>query len=134
MALAGDIDELRVDAQLVALRADTAFEDGPDAQLATDGGHVFPGPLILHHRRAGDDRQAANPRELRNQLLGHAISKIGMIRLSTEVEEGQYGDTRLIPWHNLTLFCHMPEPPSPQEAEDQHCQNPHHVRTLQQAW
>jgi hypothetical protein len=56
MALAGHIDEMRIDAQLVIHGADTAFEDGPDTQLATDGGHVFPGPLILHYRGAGDDR------------------------------------------------------------------------------
>ena len=44
-------------------------------------------PLVLHRRGSGYDAQAADAREVGDERLGHAVSKVSMVRIPGKVVE-----------------------------------------------
>ena len=90
------IDELRVDPNLVTSAAHTALEDVSDPEILRH----FPGcdglALIGEGCVAGDDEEAGDLGQIRDQVLGHAIGEVVLLGLAAHVGERQDGNGRLI--------------------------------------
>ena len=83
--------------------------------------------FVLHHRGAGDHRQPRDLRQLGNQLLHHAIGKVGLIRLRAEVDKGQHRYPRLLQRSHRLMVCPPPQPERAQQHQG------HHQRALPHA-
>jgi hypothetical protein len=87
---------LRGDAQAVAGLAHAAFQDRADLKLAADLGDALAGRLVLHDRGARDHGQIMKPRQLGDQLLGHAVGEVFILGIGADVGERQHRDTVLV--------------------------------------
>src|SRR4051794_12504224 len=85
------LDELRGDADTASRLPHTALDDVLDAELA---------PHVLNHRRlvlvvergvSSDDKERAEARQLRCDVLGYAIGEIFLLRITRHVREGKNG-------------------------------------------
>ncbi len=52
----------------------------------------FLGIPVFHHRGAGNDFEAANARQVGQQVVVDALGKIGVVGVRAAVVEGQHGD------------------------------------------
>jgi hypothetical protein len=120
------IDELDVQADLVARQQQGPLEDRVHAQLVADHRHRLVRPLVLHDRRARDDVDAGDLRELRQELVVEPGGQERRVCLSRDahVGEGQDRDGRPFtlghrrPWDLQRLsFIH---PVRGRDHDDQH--------------
>jgi hypothetical protein len=89
MPAAAGIDELRRDAHAIAGLADAALEHKAHAQVAPDLLHFDRPALVGEGGVARDDEQARDLREVGDQVFGHAVSKILLLRVAAHVLERQ---------------------------------------------
>jgi hypothetical protein len=80
MRIGLDIDQLGVDADLVARPADAAFQYIVDAQFAFDLLRVGPLVLIGEGGITRDHQHACDPRQISRQILGDAVREILLLR------------------------------------------------------
>src|SRR5262249_39311591 len=70
------IDQLRVDAYLVAGASDAAFEHVANLQLPPDLLRLDRLALVGEGRIAGDDKTVLDARQVGGQVLGNAVSQV----------------------------------------------------------
>src|ERR1700730_11508324 len=87
-----DVNELHINSQPVATTLHRAFEHVPDIQLPTELLHVDGFPFEGERRVAGDNKRAADPRQVRGQALGDAIYEIILFGVAAEISERQHYD------------------------------------------
>ena len=90
--LARDRHEADIDARLLTGHADRALEHRADIERPADLRDVEPGALELGDGGAGDDVEFADGGEGRDQLLGHPIREIFIVRIAAEVHQRQHGE------------------------------------------
>ena len=90
------IDELRADAKLLADGPQTAFDDIVDPELAPDLAAVDRAALISKGRLPGDHDEAGNPRQHRDQILGHRLRQKFELAFLGKTGERQHGNGRLL--------------------------------------
>ena len=86
------VDELHVDAHAVSAALNAAFEDIADVQLAPDRLHVERLAFVCEGRIAGDHERAPYPREVGREALGDPVDEILLLRVSSDIGEGQDDD------------------------------------------
>src|SRR5262249_39219837 len=86
------VNELTANPDPASCFADTTFEDVAHAQLAADLLNVHGPPLVRKAGIACDDEETAKARQSRNNFLDHAISKILLLAVATQVVKWQNGD------------------------------------------
>ena len=96
MPAAAGIDELRRDAHAIAGLADAALEQKAHAQVASDLLHFDRPALVGEGGVARDHEQARGLREVGDQVFGHAVAEIFLLRIAAHVLEGQDGDRWLV--------------------------------------
>jgi hypothetical protein len=96
MARALGIDQLRGDPDAVSSLANAPLQNVTDPEVASDVAHVSRLPLPLEARIAGDDEESAKARQLSGDVLGEAIDKIFLLRISAQIGEGEDRDSRPI--------------------------------------
>ena len=86
------LDELRGDADAIALAAHAALEQVVGRQLASDLARAFRRSLEQHGRRARDDAEPARaqPADLRDHLLGQPVAEIFLRRIVAQIRERQH--------------------------------------------
>lgn len=87
-----DVDELRGDTDPVTLLAHAPFQHGARAQRATDLADVPVHALEGEGGGTRHDAQRLHARQGRDQLFGQAVAEILVVRVATEVGEGQHRD------------------------------------------
>ena len=92
MPAAAGIDELRRDAHAIAGLADAALEHEAHAQVASDLLHLDRPALVAEGGVARDHEQGRNLREVGDQVFGHAVAEIFLLRIAAHVLERQDGD------------------------------------------
>src|SRR6516164_3854916 len=90
------IDQLCGDAYPLPSFAHRAFEDIADAEFAPHLLHVDRLALVREGRVASDDEQRRITRQGSDDLLDHAVGEIFLLRVATQIGEGQYRDRRLV--------------------------------------
>ena len=96
VAAAYRVDELRGDAQALALTAHAAFEDVADTKLPANQADVGVLAFVLKGRVARDDEQPANARKSGDQVLGDAVGKVLLVSIVAHVDERQNRDRRTV--------------------------------------
>src|SRR5438270_13029269 len=92
MRIALGIDQLNVDAHLVAGFPHTALQNIRDAKLLGDL-RIIPVRILESLRRcAGDNLQVANPRESGQDFLLNAAGEIGIVWIGAEIFKWQNGN------------------------------------------
>jgi AraC-like DNA-binding protein len=86
------IDQLGVDAKLVAGPADAAFQDVAHTQLAADLLCIDSLVPIGERGIARDHEHVREPREIGRQILGHPVGEILLLRIVAEIGERQHDD------------------------------------------
>ena len=86
------IDQLGVDADLVARPPDAPFQHIAHAQLAADLLRVDRLVLIGERGIARDHEHIRDPRQIGRQILGDPVGEILLIRVVAEIGEGQHDD------------------------------------------
>ena len=89
MATGCRIDELRVDALLVAGAADTALEDVANAEFGGNLGWLYSLVLVGEGGIARDDKEPGKTRQLRRQVLGDAIGEVTLLFVLAEIVKRQ---------------------------------------------
>ena len=92
MGVVGGADELDVHPYLVLLLLDAPLENGADAELPCDLPYALVRVLEAHRGGAGDDLEVVNLRELRDDVLRHAVAEVLLILRRAVVLEGQHRD------------------------------------------
>ena len=88
------LDQLRRDADAIAVAAHAAFEQIVDAKLAADLAGAFRRSLEQHRRRARDDAEPARaqPADLRDHFFGQAVAEIFLRRIAAQIRERQHDE------------------------------------------
>jgi len=81
------IKQLRANADPISSLADRAFQHIQDPKLSADLFHVYCSPLEREARIAGDHKEPADTRQSGDDLLDHAIDKVPLLRVATQVLE-----------------------------------------------
>src|SRR6185437_3943741 len=89
------LDQLRADADAPAEAAYAALGHEAHAQLAADALEVDGPAPIAERRIAGDHQQGRKPRQLRDDVLAHAVAEMLLRGIAAEIEKRQYRDRRL---------------------------------------
>ena len=86
MCVIACIDQLRVYSHAIASALNTSLHYIGKAEFICDLAQVtFHAVLVLHHRSAANDFQVRDPRQIRQDLILHAVRKKRVIRIATEV-------------------------------------------------
>ena len=98
------IDKLRRHTDAGSRLANTALKHVTDAQFPADLLHVHGSALVDEARVARDHEEPAQPGQRRDNVLGHAIAEVLLLRIAAHVDEGEDGDGRLVAlwrqsWH-----------------------------------
>src|SRR6266849_5805338 len=88
------IDQLDVDANLIARLTDTAFEEIANTELTTDVGRGLVGKSKSGHGRARSQIHTLDFGEVCGDFIGHAVAEVGAVRLGAEILQGKHGDGR----------------------------------------
>jgi hypothetical protein len=86
------IDQLGIDADLIARPLDATLQHIADAQLAADllcVGRLVP---IGERGAARDHEHIRDPRQVGREIVGNPIGKILLAGIITEIDEGQHDD------------------------------------------
>lgn len=94
MRAAAAIDELRRYPELLSRAPDAPFEDITDAEFFGHLPHVDAAPLVGECGVAGDDREASEAAERRDDVVHHAIRKIRLLDVAAEIGKGQNSEHR----------------------------------------
>src|SRR5262245_41037293 len=86
------VNELPADAHSASRFADATFEDITHPQFTADLLHVHGSPLVGEAGIAGDDEQLTETRQSRNDFFDHAIGKVLLLTVATQVLEWKYGN------------------------------------------
>ena len=89
-----DVDELRRNAQRRSGLSDATLENRADVQLATDLPDVDVLALEREGGTSGNHVQAFHAGQGIDDLLGNPVAEELLLRIATEVVEGQHGDRR----------------------------------------
>ncbi len=92
VAAGGRVDQLRVDAHLLAGLAHAALQHVSDTERLADLADIDLAPLVAGRRGSRNDRQAGNLGQVGDQVLGHAVREILLLGVAAHVDEGQDGD------------------------------------------
>ncbi len=92
---AGDVDQLRRDAQPVAGLAHAPLEHRGHAELPPDEQPVLDPSRRRERRGARSDTQPLDMRQVRDDLLGDALTEVLLIVVGAHVDERQDRDRRL---------------------------------------
>src|SRR5271165_4471229 len=90
------IDQVRVDADLVARPSNASFQHVAHTKLAPDLLHIDAVALVREARIAGDYEQPADARQRGDDFLDHAVGEIFLVRIAAHILERQYRDRRLL--------------------------------------
>src|SRR5208283_448395 len=85
----GGVDQMNVDAHLVACLAHTSFEQVANAERFSHLGSTLVRSFQRSDRRMRSNIDALNLRELGRNLIGHSIAEIAAVRLGTQVLQRQ---------------------------------------------
>jgi hypothetical protein len=85
----GGVDELGRDAKPVLDPLDGGFQDETHSQLGPDLPDALRGRPVPHHRRTGENPEPPDLGELRQDLLVDTVGQVGVVRVGTEVHEGE---------------------------------------------
>jgi hypothetical protein len=96
MAAGSGIDELRRHPDLVAAWLDAAFEHIVDAEIVADASHIGGLASVNLGRIPRDDEQILRVRQVRDDILGDAISKPVPLGVAADIGEGQDRDGCLL--------------------------------------
>src|SRR5207302_5351754 len=86
------IDQLDIDAHLIARFADTAFEKVADSELATDVGRGLVGNFKRRHGRARSYVHTLDFGKFCRDFIGHAVAEVGAALFGAEILEGKHSD------------------------------------------
>ena len=92
MRVATGVDQLDVDADLIARTPDAPFEYVTHPKLLADLPGVDPLVLIGERRIARDHEHTRNPRQIGCQILGNPVRKILLLPVVAEACKGQDDD------------------------------------------
>jgi hypothetical protein len=92
----GGVDQLGVDPHLLARPPHAALQHVAHAQVLGDLPHLHRLALVGEDRVAGDHEEARDLRQVRDQVLGHAVGEVLLVRVVGHVGEGQDGDRGLV--------------------------------------
>src|SRR5215471_18566474 len=84
------IDELRRHSDPVSGFAHATFQHVSDAELTPNFAHIRGLTLPLEAGIASNDKQAAEPRQLGDDVLNNAVAKVFLLGISTHVGEGEH--------------------------------------------
>src|SRR5262245_37112298 len=90
------INELAADADPTPCFSHAAFKDVSDAQLLPDLLHVYRATFVRKARIASDDEQLPETRQSRNDFFDHAIGKVLLLAVATQVLKWQDGNRWLL--------------------------------------
>src|SRR5712671_5323854 len=96
MLTARRLDQLAGDAIAIARLAQTTLDHVANAEIAGELLRIGPFALVSEASVASHDREPARPRQLGDQILGHAVEEELGLGVAAEVLERQHGDRRLI--------------------------------------
>ena len=86
------IDQLHVDAHTIANASHAAFQNCGDAERFSNFTNVWGLSAICHDRRARDDLQIANLRQIGEHIVLNAIGEVGVLFIVAQILERQDGD------------------------------------------
>ena len=89
------VDELRGDPDTVIGRTDPPFEHVPHPQLPTHLLRLDCPSLVRECRGPCDDREPVEPRELRDEIFGHAVTEVLLLGVPTHVDKREDSNGRL---------------------------------------
>ena len=89
------VDELGVDPDVLAVPPHAALQHVANPQILGDLLHLGRLVLVGPARVAGDDEDARQLGEVGDQILGHAVREVTLLRVATQIVEGQDRDRRL---------------------------------------
>ena len=92
MIAAGDVDQLRGDAQLLPRTPDAALEDGCHVERRADLAHADVLALEGERRGARRDLQVFHLGDGVDQFLGDAVAEVLHLRVAAHVDERQHSD------------------------------------------
>ena len=92
----GRVDELRIDTDLVTGPAHAAFQHVAHAQLLRRPRAPSARALEGKDRVPGDDEQPRDLRQVGDEVLGHAVDEVRLLRIAAQIRERQDGERRLI--------------------------------------
>src|SRR5262249_55709611 len=90
------VKQLRANADAISSPANRAFQHIQDPKLSADLFHVHCSTLVSEARISGDHKEPADTRQSGDDLLDHAIDKVPLLRVATQVIERQNGDGWLV--------------------------------------
>ena len=96
MRSTGSFDQLRRNAYPLPCFPYRSFEHVPHVEVLPDLLHVDRAALVGEARIARDDKEPADARERRNDLPDHAVGKILLLRIASDIGERQYRNRRLV--------------------------------------
>jgi hypothetical protein len=79
------VDQLHGDADLLVAPFHGALDDSVDTQFARDRRQGGASALEAHDRRARDDAQPDDLRQLRDERIGHAVGEVVLFGIPGEV-------------------------------------------------
>ena len=86
------VDQLDIDADLVAGAPHAAFDDISNAKIPSDLLHVGGFAFIGERGIAGDHKAIRNPREIRRQIIGDRVGEVFLLRIIRQVHKRQDDD------------------------------------------
>src|SRR5262245_4123210 len=96
MCSGSGVDELPGNPHPTSCLSDAAFEEVANPQLAPDLFHIHGSSLVSEAGIASYYEETAKARQRGNDFLHHAIRKVLLVTVGTQVVEWQYGDGRLV--------------------------------------
>src|SRR5262245_24205465 len=94
MGAGWSIDELHRDSNSVTAAANAALQDVAYAKLASDLAYVDRLALVLEGGVVRDDEEIGKSGQLRDDIVGNAVSKIVLFPVAADVVQGQHGNRR----------------------------------------
>ncbi len=91
---AGDVDQLRGDAELLPRSAHAALEDGRHVERRADVAHADVLAFEGERRRARRNLQVFHLGDRVDQFFGNAVAEVLHLRVAARVDEWQHGDRR----------------------------------------
>ncbi len=92
MLLGPCVDELSGDAEPAPGFPHASLQREPDVQLLGDLGKPQARGPVLHGRRAADDSKSPDAGQIGNDLLGQAVTEVGVVRIRAHVGERQHDE------------------------------------------
>jgi hypothetical protein len=86
------LDELYGDSHPIPAPADASLEHRVDVQFGPDVAERLLSLLVRVDRGPRDDPKTGDPGEDRDDLLGHPVGEVRVVRVGTHVRERQHGD------------------------------------------